>query len=410
MSYSKPNSLRIDRLKPYLLGSISQSVLEARLVGRDVIDFSQANPDNWPPKPIIDKLLQAILLPCNHRYSSSQGISRLRDNIAQYYDSNYGVSLNPETEVVSVMGTKEGLSHLLQAIVDPGDTVILPTPAYPIHAAAIFLASASYTGVSFLDIAVSDDFFLTKDTNLFFERLVKSYESVFPRPRVLVISFPHNPSTTSVDISFFERVIDFVREREMFVVHDFAYSSICFDAYVSPSIMQVKEAKDCAIEFFSMSKGFGLAGWRIGFAVGNPVLVSALKKIKSYLDFGIFQPLQIAAADFLESAAGYLDEVRHNFKERRDLLVNGLSRLGWTVHLPKATVFVWAKIPRDLQHLGSVEVCSRMLSRYGVAASPGLGFGEESDAYVRFCLVETKQRIDMAFERMKDMSSFGGLL
>jgi alanine-synthesizing transaminase len=399
------NEFRIDRLKPYLLGSIAQAVLEARLAGKDVIDLSQANPDNPPPRPIIDRLVQATLLPQNHRYSSSQGIRRLRDGIAGYYKSCYATNLDADSEVVSVMGTKEGMSHLLQAVVNPGDTIIVPTPAYPIHAAAVFLAGASYVGVPLVAPSAGPNsgpnFIEQSDqADIFLENIAEAYKRTFPRPRLMILSFPHNPTTITVELSFFERVVNFARENNIYLIHDFAYSSICFDDYKAPSILQVPGAKDHAVEFFSMSKGFGLAGWRVGFAVGNSRLIGALKKIKSYIDFGIFQPLQIAAAELLESPDDYLAKTKQTFQKRRDTLVSGLRNLGWTVDSPKATVFVWAKIPSNWKSQGSVQVCHELLEKYDVAACPGLGFDEDADSYVRFCLVENEERIESAIKRM----------
>lgn len=396
-----PNqSFRIDRLKPYLLGTLAQEVLDARLAGSDVIDFSQINPDIHPPRHILDRLVQAILLPQHHRYSSSQGIRRLRESIANYYSYNYNTSLDIDNEVVSVMGTKEGLSHLLQAVLNPADTVIIPTPTYPIHAAAIYLAGASYVGIPLLPQLDRDCYVLSERSDWFFENLISAYQSMFPRPRLMILSFPHNPTTATVELSFFERMVAIAKEYNLYLVHDFAYSSLSYDGYRAPSIMQVPGAKEIAIEFFSLSKGFGLAGWRVGFAVGNAKLVAALKKIKSYIDFGIFQPIQIAAAELLESPGSFLNDITVSFTKRRDLLVTGLRDLGWELHVPRATVFVWACPPKKWKNLTSVEVCRELLQKYHVAACPGIGFGEDADRFVRFCLVESEERIKTAIERM----------
>ena len=380
---------RIDRLPPYVFAVIDELKFQARRAGEDIIDFGMGNPDNPPPQPIIDKLCEAVNKPHNHRYSASRGIHKLRLAIANYYQRRFGVELDHEQEVVSTIGVKEGFSHLMWAIVDPGDLVVVPTPSYPIHTYGPIFANGDVLHVSL------------ESTTQLLEELQRACVRHWPRPKVLVLNFPHNPTAMCVDVDFFRQVVDFAREHNIIVVHDFAYADLVFDGYKAPSLLQVPGAKDVGIEFFSMSKSFNMPGWRVGFAVGNATLVGALRKIKSYLDYGIFQPVQIAsiiALDETEHEVGTICEV---YRQRRDALVRGLKRVGWEVALPQATMFVWAKIPKQYQAMGSIEFAKHVLKVAKVAVSPGIGFGEGGDPYVRFALVENEHRTRQALRGLR---------
>jgi len=408
------HALRIDCLQPYLLGPIAEDVLSARLRGRDVVDLSQANPDLGPPPKAVDSLVQATLRPHNHRYSASSGISRLRDCLGTWYKGRHHVDLDPASEIVVTMGSKEGLAHLLLAAANPGDTVLIPTPSYPIHSAAIFLAGAGFIGVPIHDLVENSQEergLLSSESHLFFERLEASYRMTYPRPKFVVVSFPHNPTTAVVDLSFWDRLVSFARRHDVFLIHDFAYSTICFDDYLAPSLLEVPGAKDVAVELFSLSKSFGIPGWRVGFAVGNAKLISALKKIKSYIDFGIFQPLQIAACEILEEDNQFLTQMLGTYSARRDVLAHGLKKMGWEFFLPKATVFIWAAWPKSLNINDSMTMCRTLLEGADLAACPGVGFGEGGDRRVRFSLVESEKRIRQGLRKMQvlaDESNHGG--
>lgn len=380
---------RIDRLPPYVFAVIDELKFQARRAGEDIIDFGMGNPDNPPPQPIIDKLCEAVNKPHNHRYSASRGIHKLRLAIANYYQRRFGVELDHEQEVVSTIGVKEGFSHLMWAIVDPGDLVVVPTPAYPIHTYGPIFANGDVLHVSL------------ESTTQLLEELQRACVRHWPRPKVLVLNFPHNPTAMCVDIEFFRQVVDFARDHNIIVVHDFAYADLVFDGYKAPSLLQVPGAKDVGIEFFSMSKSFNMPGWRVGFAVGNPTLVGALRKIKSYLDYGIFQPVQIASIIALDEMEHEVAPICELYRQRRDALVRGLQRIGWEVTSPQATMFVWAKIPEQYQAMGSIEFAKHVLKVAKVAVSPGIGFGEGGDHYVRFALVENEHRTRQALRGLR---------
>jgi alanine-synthesizing transaminase len=380
---------RIDRLPPYVFAIVDELKLQARRAGEDIIDFGMGNPDAPPPQPVIDKLCEAANKPHNHRYSSSRGIKRLRLGIAAYYRRHFGVELDYESEVMTTIGVKEGFSHLMWAIVNPGDLVMVPTPAYPIHTYGPIFANGNVLHLP-----------LESTEQLLYE-LQQACKRLWPRPKALVLNFPHNPTTTCVDIGFFEQVVAFAREHQLIVVHDFAYADLVFDGYRAPSLLQVPGAKEIGIEFFSMSKSFNMPGWRVGFAVGNPTLVGALRKIKSYLDYGIYQPIQIASIIALHEMDQEVEAIRDLYRRRRDSLVRGLQRIGWSVQKPRGTMFVWAKIPAAYQAMGSLEFAKHVLKEAKVAVSPGIGFGEGGDQYVRFALVENEHRTRQALRGLR---------
>jgi alanine-synthesizing transaminase len=380
---------RIDRLPPYVFAIVDELKLKARRAGEDIIDFGMGNPDAPPPQPLIDKLCEAAHKPHNHRYSASRGITRLRLGIAEYYRRHFGVELDYESEVITTIGVKEGFSHLMWAIVNPGDLVIVPTPSYPIHTYGPIFANGNVLHLPL------------ESTEQLLSELQQACKRLWPRPKALVLNFPHNPTTTCVDIGFFEQVVAFAREHQLIVVHDFAYADLVFDGYRAPSLLQVPGAKEIGIEFFSMSKSFNMPGWRVGFAVGNPTLVGALRKIKSYLDYGIYQPIQIASIIALHEMDHEVEAIRDLYRRRRDLLVQGLQRIGWPVQKPRGTMFVWAKIPASYQAMGSLEFAKHVLKEAKVAVSPGIGFGEGGDQYVRFALVENEHRTRQALRGLR---------
>lgn len=401
----------IHQLPPYPLGDIAQAVRTARAAGRDIIDLSQVNPDLGPPGFAVDSLVQACLQPHNHRYSSSQGITRLREGIAKWYAHRHGVELAVDSEVVATMGTKEGLSHLLLAVASPRDNILVPTPSYPIHTSAVFIAGAGFVGLPLFssnELAASEGYTLTDKSSDFFERLSLAYNRTWPRPKLMVVSFPHNPTTTVVTLSFFERLVEFALAQRMYIVHDFAYADIAFDGTRPPSILKVPGAREVAVECYSLSKGMGIPGWRIGFCLGNRELVGALKKIKSYLDFGIYQPLQIAAAQMLSQPERLereaIGEVVTTYQSRRDLLYHGLQALGWECAMPSASVFIWARIPERFRKEGSLKLSYRLLEETGIAVCPGAGFDVGADEFVRFALVERETRLRIALEHLSKLN------
>jgi alanine-synthesizing transaminase len=349
------------------------------------------NPDNPPPQPVIDKLCEAANKSHNHRYSSSRGITKLRRAIAGYYYRRFGVELDPDSEVVTTIGVKEGFSHLMWAIVNPGDLVMVPTPAYPIHMYGPIFANGDILHLPL------------ESTEQLLQELQQAYTRHWPRPKVLILNFPHNPTTTCVDIHFFEEVVAFAREHQLIVIHDFAYADLVFDGYQAPSLLQVPGAKEVGLEFFSMSKSFNMPGWRVGFALGNPLLVGALRKIKSYLDYGIFQPVQVASIIALNEMEQEVETIRKLYEKRRDALVRGLQRIGWSVQKPPGTMFLWAKIPEPYQAMGSLEFCKHVLKEAKVAVAPGIGFGEGGDQYVRFALVENEHRTRQALRGLRKL-------
>lgn len=401
-------NFRIHGLPPYLLGSIAQAVIEARKEGRDIVDLSQLNPDLGVPGVAIEKLVQASLLPHNHRYSASRGIGQLREAICHWYQLQFQVTLNPETQTVVTMGTKEGLAHLLMALTFPGDNIIVPTPSYPVHVSAVFLAHGGFIGLPLYweeNKMSPETFQLSEKSEGFFERLHLVYQHTWPRPKFFILSFPHNPTTTVVTLGFFERLVEFARNNSVYLIHDFAYAHVCFDGYQAPSILQARNAQDVAVEFFSFSKSFAMPGWRVGFCVGNEELVQALVKIKGYIDFGLFQPLQIAAIPVLMAKEKISQEVTEIFQSRRDVLVDGLQSLGWAVVKPMATAFVWAKLPEHLRHAGSIPLSHRFLKEANVAVCPGGGFDASSDHFMRFALGENESRLRSALRNMEEMCS-----
>ena len=383
--------IRIDRLPPYVFAIVDELKLQARRAGEDIIDFGMGNPDNPPPQPVIDKLCEAANKPHNHRYSASRGITKLRRAIAGYYYRRFGVELDPDSEVVTTIGVKEGFSHLMWAIVNPGDLVMVPTPAYPIHMYGPIFANGDILHLPL------------ESTEQLLHEVQQAYTRHWPRPKVLVLNFPHNPTTTCVDVRFFEEVVAFAREHQLIVIHDFAYADLVFDGYQAPSLLQVPGAKEVGLEFFSMSKSFNMPGWRVGFALGNPVLVGALRKIKSYLDYGIFQPVQIASIIALNEMEQEVETIRTLYEGRRDALVRGLQRIGWPVQKPQGTMFLWAKIPEPYQAMGSLEFCQHVLKEAKVAVAPGIGFGDGGDQYVRFALVENEHRTRQALRGLRKL-------
>lgn len=391
---------KIEHLPLIALNEIAQAVNKARGEGRDIIDFSQLNPNIPPPGQAVEKLVQSSLQPTNHRYSSSQGISKLREAFCNWYANRFDVELNLDTEVVVTLGTKQGLSHLLLGVLSTGDTVLLPTPAYPIHQASVILAGAKLIDVALVSSDEEDRVWknaeaLTENSESFFKRLEQAYQQSSPKPKIMILSFPHNPTTTVVTLGFMERLVAFAKNLGIFLIHDFAYADLSFDGFKTPSILQVPGAKEIAVEFYSLSKGLCLAGWRIGVCAGNPESIALLKKIKSFLDYGPFQPLQIGAIKALESYKSIISETVEIYKSRRDVLVAGLKSLSWEIASPKGSLFVWAKIPSTFPLQNAKEFSSYLLE-HNVAVCPGDGFGEEYSKYLRFSLVVPEHRIRQA--------------
>src|SRR5438094_4219301 len=381
---------RITGLPPYVLAEIDALKLAARRAGDDVIDVAFGNPDIPSPEAAVDKLAEAVHNPRNHRYSSSRGIPKLRAAVASLYDRKFNVELDPDTEVVTTIGAKEGLSHVMWVLLGPGDTALVPTPSYPIHIYAPLFAGADVRRVSLLG-----------GEEAFFANLMQAWENDWPRPRVIVLSFPHNPTTTCVDLAWMQRLVDFAREHDVVLVHDFAYSDTAFDGYQPPSILQVPGAKDVAVELYTLTKSFSMAGWRVAFLVGNAQVVQALTKLKSYLDYGTFQPIQIAAIVAMNEAPDYPKVVNEIYHGRRDALCEGLARIGWDVPKPKGTMFVWAPMPEPYLEMGSLEFAKLLVTDAQVAVSPGEGFGPGGDDYVRFALIENEQRIGQAVRNLR---------
>jgi alanine-synthesizing transaminase len=375
---------RMTRLPPYIFGIVDQLKMEARRRGEDIIDLGMGNPDLPTPKHIVNKLIEAVKNPRNHRYSASKGIHKLRLAIADWYCRRYDVDLDPQSETVVTIGAKEGIGHLVLATIGPGDVVLVPSPTYPIHAYSVVIAGGDLRTVPL--IGEGDCF----------ERLLTATKETWPHPKMLIVSFPHNPTTKVVDLAFFERLVAFAKDQQLMIIHDLAYADIVFDGYRAPSLLQVKGAKDVGVEFFSLSKSYNMAGWRVGFAVGNPKMLGALARLKSYLDYGVFQPVQIAAIIALNEDQTCVRETAEIYRKRRDTLIHGLKRAGWEVEKPKGTMFVWAEIPRPFKKMGSVEFSKLLLREGKVAVSPGIGFGEYGEGFVRFALVENDPRIKQA--------------
>jgi len=380
---------RINGLPPYVFSVINDLKIEARRAGDDVIDLGFGNPDIPSPGVAVDKLVEAARNPRNHRYSASKGIPKLRMAISDLYLRRYGVELDPDREVVTTIGAKEGLSHLMWVLLGPGDSAFVPSPSYPIHVYA-----ALFAGAEVQQIRVGPD----QD---FFANLLEAWENQWPKPRVVVLSFPHNPTTACVDLAWMARIVDFAREHDVVLVHDFAYSDTAFDGYVPPSILQVPGAKDVAVELYTLTKSFSMAGWRVGFLVGNAAVVQALTKLKSYLDYGTFQPIQIAATVTMNEAPDYPKEVNEIYQGRRDALCEGLNRIGWELEKPMGTMFVWAPIPDQYRGMGSLEFAKLLVREGNVASSPGVGFGPGGEGYVRFALIENEKRISQAVRNIK---------
>ncbi len=382
---------RIKRLPPYVFNIVTELKAKARARGEDIIDFGMGNPDQPTPPHIVAKLLEAAQRTNTHRYSVSKGIPRLRRAICTWYKQRFNVDLDPESEAIVTIGSKEGLAHLLLATVGPGDAVLVPNPAYPIHPYGAVIAGADIRHVPLIE---GGDFFA---------ELEKAIKDSWPRPKMLILNFPGNPTTQCVELDFFTKVVEIAREHQIWVVHDIAYCEIAFDGYVAPSIMQVPGAKEVAVEFYSMSKTYNMPGWRVGFMVGNRELVAALARMKSYLDYGTFTPIQVAAIAALEGPQQCVQEICATYQNRRDVLCSGLNAIGWEVQPPKATMFVWAPIPEDYRHLGSLEFSKKLLEEAKVAVSPGIGFGDYGDDHVRFSLIENEHRSRQAIRGIRDM-------
>ena len=376
---------RIDRLPPYVFSIVNDMKTEARRRGEDIIDLGMGNPDLPTAQPIVDKLTQAAQNPRNHRYSASRGITKLRLALANWYERRFDVEIDPEREALVSIGAKEGLAHLMWVLLRSGDTALVPEPSYPIHQFSCIFAGAEVSSVP-----------LSHDTADFFADLAQAYERTWPRPRVILVSFPHNPTGHCVDLDFFERLVHFAKKHDIAVIHDFAYAEIVFDGYMPPSIFEVPGAKDVAVEFVSLSKSHSMSGWRLGFCAGNPEMVAGVQRLKSYLDYGVFQPIQIAAITALNDCDDVPPLVASVYGRRRDVLCDGLARVGWPVHKPRGTMFVWAPIPELYRHLGSLEFSKLLLNEAKVAVSPGIGFGHSGDGFVRFALVENDARIRQA--------------
>lgn len=382
---------RIKRLPPYIFSITDALKREARARGEDIIDFGMGNPDQSTPQHIVDKLVETVQRGDTHRYSQSKGIPRLRRAICNWYKERFDVDLDPENEAIVTLGSKEGIAHLAMAVLGPGDAVLVPNPSYPVHPYGFVIADADVRHVP-----------LTKDTD-FFTELEHAIVNTWPKPKVLIINFPGNPTTECVDLAFFEKVIAIAKEHGIWVVQDLAYADLVFDGYEVPSILQVEGAKDIAVEFFTMSKSYNMPGWRVGFCVGNPTLVGALGRIKSYLDYGMFTPVQVAAIAALEGDQSCVADIREMYRKRRDVLCDGLNDLGWEVTPPKATMFVWAKIPPQFESMGSLDFAKHLLKEAKVAVSPGIGFGQYGDDHVRFALIENEQRTRQALRGIKKM-------
>ncbi len=382
---------RLDRLPPYVFAQVNEIKMEARRAGEDIIDLGMGNPDLRTPQHVVDKMIEAAQKTPNHRYSASMGIKKLRLAIADWYKRRYDVDVDYEREAIVTIGVKEGISHLVLVTIRPGDVVLSPSPTYPIHPYSAIIAGGDVRGIP---LGPNSDFF---------EDLVTATKQTWPKPKLLILSFPHNPTTECVDLDFFKKVVDFAKEHDIMVIHDFAYADLTFDGYKAPSFLQVPGAKDVGVAFFSLSTSYSMAGWRVGFCVGNPEIVGALKRIKSYLDYGIFQPIQIASIIALNGEQDCVEEVRQTYKLRRDTLCDGLSRIGWDVPPPKGTMFVWAKIPDQYLKMGSVEFSKMLIQKAKVAVAPGLGFGAYGDDYVRFALIENKMRTQQAIRGIKNI-------
>jgi len=386
---------KIKRLPPYVFAVVNKLKMELRHAGHDIIDLGMGNPDQPTPQHIVDKLCEAAQDGRNHRYSVSRGIPGLRRAICAWYKTKFDVDLDPETEAIATIGSKEGLAHLAVAITSPGDLILTPNPAYPIHPYGFIIAGAD---IRHVPMGPGFDYF---------EEVQKAVRDSWPKPKILVVNFPSNPTAEVVDLDFYVKLVDFARENDLIVISDIAYAEITFDGYKCPSIMQVPGAKDVAVEFYSLSKTYNMPGWRMGFMVGNREIVAALAKIKSYLDYGTFQPLQIAACAALNGPQDCVDDIRAMYQSRRDVMIDGLHKMGWMAEKPKASMFIWAEIPDQFKAMGSLEFCKQMLEKGGVAVSPGIGFGDYGDHYVRIALIENEHRTRQALRGMRQFLNSG---
>ncbi|MBN1275889.1 MAG: aminotransferase class I/II-fold pyridoxal phosphate-dependent enzyme [Deltaproteobacteria bacterium] len=382
---------RMSRLPPYVFAEVNALKMELRHKGEDIIDLGMGNPDIPTPKHIVNKLVEAAKKGHNHRYSASAGIPKLRLAISNWYKRKYNVDIDPDEEAIATMGAKEGLAHLILATISPGDVVFAPNPTYPIHPYSVIIAGGDLRSIP---IAPDRDFF---------DDLTTAAKQTWPKAKMLIISYPHNPTTAVVDKGFFKKIVKFCKERDMIVVHDLAYADLVFDGYEAPSLLQIPGAKNIGVEFYSMSKSYSMPGWRVGFCVGNKKIISALKRIKSYLDYGMFQPIQIAAIIALNGPDECVKEIVEIYRQRRDALCDGLDRVGWHIEKPKGTMFVWGRIPEQYRKMGSVEFSKMLIKKAKVAVSPGRGFGEYGDEYVRFALVENPQRTRQAIRGIKQV-------
>ena len=383
---------RIKRLPPYVFAIVNDLKAKARARGEDIIDLGMGNPDQATPPHIVDKLVEAARNPRNHRYSASKGIARLRKAITTWYHDHYGVELDPETEAIATIGAKEGLAHLALAVLQPGDGALVPNPTYPIHSYSVVIADGDLRSVP---LVPGEDFFA---------RLQETARLSWPKAKLLILSFPHNPTTLCVDRDFFVKVVDFAKEHRLMVVHDFAYADIHFDGYTPPSFLEVPGAKEVGVELFSLTKSYNMAGWRLAFCCGNREMVTALARIKSYLDYGVFQPIQIAGIIALEDDQSCVEGIREVYRRRRDVLVDGLNKAGWKVEKPRGTMFVWAPVPEAFRAMGSLEFAKMLIQEARVAVSPGIGFGEYGEGFVRFALVENEQRIRQALRGLRSLT------
>ncbi|TCK73691.1 alanine transaminase [Acidipila rosea] len=382
---------RLKRLPPYVFNITGELKAAARRRGEDIIDFGMGNPDGATPQHIVEKMIEAARKPETHRYSLSKGIPRLRRAITRWYQTRYNVELDPDTEAIVTIGSKEGIAHLCLATLDQGDTVLVPNPSYPIHIYGPVIAGATLRSVA------------VHNTDAFLAELEQSIPLMYPRPKMLILNFPANPTTQCVDLAFLTRVVELCREHNIYLVHDLAYADIVFDGYKAPSILEVPGAKEIAVEFFTLSKSYNMPGWRVGFMVGNRKLVAALGRLKSYFDYGTFTPIQVASIVALEGPQECVTEICETYRKRRDVLVSGLNKIGWKVESPKATMFVWAPIPEQWKHMGSLEFATKVLKEAKVAVSPGIGFGEYGDGHVRFSLIENEERTRQALRGLRQM-------
>ena len=389
---------RIKRLPPYVFNEVNELKAKARARGEDIIDFGMGNPDQKAPQHIIDKMVETAKRGDTHRYSVSKGIPRLRRAICNWYKARYEVDLDPESEAIVSIGSKEGLAHLALATLGPGDTVLVPNPAYPIHPYGIVIAGAD---IRHVPIGPGIDFF---------EELEKGIKDCWPRPKMLILNFPANPTAQCVELDFFEKVIEIAREYKIWVIHDLAYADIVYDGYKAPSILQVPDAKDIAVESFSLSKSYNMAGWRVGFMCGNPTLIAALARIKSYMDYGSFTPIQVAAITALEGPQDCVEDIRSMYEKRRNVMCDGLKSIGWQVEVPKATLYVWAEIPEPYREMGSLEFSKKLIAEAKVAIAPGVGFGDFGNNAVRIALIENEHRSRQAIRGIRDMFKKDGLI